>query len=42
MARPEGAYAVRDAGITDTDELLAAAGLSPAECAQLHEAGVVA
>jgi alpha-methylacyl-CoA racemase len=42
MARQDGAYAVRDASITDTDELLAAAGLSAAECAQLHEAGVVA
>jgi alpha-methylacyl-CoA racemase len=42
MVHTEAAYAVRDASLTDTDELLAAAGLSAAECAQLHEAGVVA
>jgi alpha-methylacyl-CoA racemase len=35
-------YAVRDASVTDTDELLLAAGVSPAECAQLHAHGVVA
>jgi hypothetical protein len=33
---------VRDATVTDTDELLAAAGLSSDELAKLHEAGVIA
>jgi alpha-methylacyl-CoA racemase len=42
MTPADAAYAVRDASVTDTDELLLAAGLSPAECAQLHAHGVVA
>ena len=33
---------VRDAAETDTDELLAEAGLSPAECNRLRECGAVA
>ncbi len=33
---------VRDAGETDTDELLAAAGLSPADCGRLRACGAVA
>jgi alpha-methylacyl-CoA racemase len=33
---------VRDAGKTDTDELLVEAGLSPAECTRLRECGAVA
>ena len=36
------AYEVRDATVTDTDELLAAAGLSSADCSKLREAGMVA
>ena len=32
----------RDATVTDTDELLTAAGLSGDELAKLHEAGVIA
>ena len=42
MTPAEGTYAVRDADVTDTDELLRAAGLSPDEYGQLHDAGVVA
>ncbi len=40
--RPEGPYRVRDAGETDTDELLAGAGMSPDDCARLRASGVVA
>jgi hypothetical protein len=40
--RPEGAVAVPDPTATDTDELLAAAGLGPERCAELRAAGVVA
>jgi alpha-methylacyl-CoA racemase len=40
--RPEGAVAVPDVASTDTDELLAAAGVGPERCAQLRAAGVVA
>jgi alpha-methylacyl-CoA racemase len=40
--RPEGAVAVPDATSTDTDELLAAAGVGPERCAELRAAGVVA
>ena len=35
-------YEVRDATVTDTDELLTAAGFSADELAKLHEAGVIA
>jgi alpha-methylacyl-CoA racemase len=42
MTPADGTYMVRDADATDTDELLRAAGLSPDEYGQLHEAGVVA
>ncbi|HWC37949.1 MAG TPA: CoA transferase, partial [Acidimicrobiales bacterium] len=41
-ARPDGSYRVRDAAETDTDELLAAVGMSVEECARLRESGVVA
>ena len=41
-ARPEGSYRVRDAAETDTDELLAGAGMSPDDRARLRESGVVA
>ena len=41
-AAPAGPYEVRDATITDTDELLRAAGFSAEECAALRDAGVVA
>ena len=40
--RPEGSYRVRDAAETDTDELLAGAGMSPDDRARLRESGVVA
>ena len=40
--RPEGSYRVRDAGETDTDELLAGVGMSPEDCARLRASGVVA
>jgi alpha-methylacyl-CoA racemase len=40
--RPEGAVPVPDPGATDTDELLAAAGVGPERCAELRAAGVVA
>ncbi len=40
--RTRSEFAVRDAGVTDTDELLAAAGLSPAAIAALRDEGVVA
>jgi alpha-methylacyl-CoA racemase len=42
MVRPSEPYTVRAAAVTDTDELLAGAGLSPARCAELRHAGVVA
>ena len=42
MTPADGPYAVREADVTDTDELLREAGLSPDECARLHKAGVVA
>jgi alpha-methylacyl-CoA racemase len=42
MARPRRPYAVRDTDLTDTDELLRAAGVSPEESVQLRRAGVVA
>ena len=42
MARPRRPYAVRDTDLTDTDELLRAAGISPEESVQLRRAGVVA
>jgi alpha-methylacyl-CoA racemase len=41
-AAPAGPYEVRDAAVTDTDELLCAAGLTTEECATLREAGVIA
>ena len=41
-AAPAGPYEVRDATVTDTDELLRAAGVTIEECAQLREAGVIA
>ena len=41
-APPASQYRVRDSDVTDTDELLAAAGLSPAMSAELRRAGVVA
>jgi crotonobetainyl-CoA:carnitine CoA-transferase CaiB-like acyl-CoA transferase len=40
--KSEGSYRVRDAGETDTDELLSGAGVSEAELARLRESGVVA
>jgi alpha-methylacyl-CoA racemase len=42
MEHPAEPYEARDATVTDTDELLAAAGLSSDELAKLHEAGVIA
>jgi alpha-methylacyl-CoA racemase len=42
MLRPEAPYAVHGSGTTDTDELLAGAGLSAARRAELRDAGVVA
>jgi alpha-methylacyl-CoA racemase len=42
MQRPAAPYEARDAAVTDTDELLQAAGLSPAECGKLREEGVIA
>jgi alpha-methylacyl-CoA racemase len=42
MEQPTEPYEARDATVTDTDELLAAAGLSSDELAKLHEAGVIA
>jgi len=42
MARPRRPYEVRDTDLTDTDELLRAAGVSPEESVQLRRAGVVA
>src|SRR5207248_6055270 len=35
-------YDVRDGDVTDTDDLLAGVGLSAAEIAKLHDAGVIA
>jgi alpha-methylacyl-CoA racemase len=40
--KPEGVYPVRDASITDTDELLGQAGMSVEEISRLREAGIVA
>ncbi len=42
MARPDAPYEARDATVTDTDALLAGAGLSADEITELREAGVVA
>lgn len=42
MTRPDGPYELRDASVTDTEDLLAAAGFTAAECAKLRDAGVVA
>ena len=42
VAAPAGPYDVRDATVTDTDELLQAAGFTGDECADLREAGVIA
>jgi alpha-methylacyl-CoA racemase len=42
VAAPAGPYDVRDATVTDTDELLQAAGFTVDECAELREAGVIA
>jgi alpha-methylacyl-CoA racemase len=39
---PPGPYEVRDATVTDTDELLQAAGFTADECAELRTAGVIA
>jgi alpha-methylacyl-CoA racemase len=41
-AAPAGPYEVRDATVTDTDELLRAAGFTADECAELREAGAIA
>jgi alpha-methylacyl-CoA racemase len=41
-AAPDGPYEVRDATVTDTDELLQAAGFTEDECAELRKAGVIA
>ncbi len=41
-AAPAGPYEVRDATITDTDELLRAVGLTAEECAELRDTGVIA
>jgi alpha-methylacyl-CoA racemase len=40
--RPAGPYRVRDSDVTDTDDLLELAGLSPQKSAELRGAGVVA
>jgi alpha-methylacyl-CoA racemase len=40
--RSEGSYRVRDAGETDTDELLLGAGIPESDIARLKESGVVA
>ena len=42
MERPTAPYPVRDAALTDTDDVLQSAGLSPEECVKLREAGVIA
>ena len=42
MARPSAPYAVDDGELTDTDELLRAAGVSPDESVELRRTGVVA
>lgn len=42
MAREQPGPTVRDATVTDTDELLGAAGLSAADLARLHEEGAIA
>jgi alpha-methylacyl-CoA racemase len=42
MARPSAPYAVHDPDLTDTDELLRAAGMSPEESVELRRMGVVA
>ena len=39
---PDGAYTLPDTSTTDTDDLLQAAGYSPADCVKLREAGVIA
>ena len=41
-AAPAGPYPLREGDVTDTDDLLAAAGLSADEIAKLRDAGVVA
>jgi alpha-methylacyl-CoA racemase len=41
-AAPAGPYDVRDAGVTDTDDLLRAAGVAAEECAALRDAGAIA
>jgi alpha-methylacyl-CoA racemase len=41
-AAPPGPYELRDATVTDTDDLLRAAGIAPDECARLKHAGVIA
>jgi len=40
--RPDEPYQLPDGDGTDTDELLQAAGYSPADCVKLREAGVIA
>jgi len=42
MSRPDGAYRVRDASVTDTDELLLGAGLTAKEIDEMKSQGVVA
>ena len=42
MARPTEPYEARDTTVTDTDELLRAAGLADDELAKLRESGVIA
>jgi alpha-methylacyl-CoA racemase len=42
MSRKPGGYSVRDTDVTDTDEVLRAAGISPEESVELRRAGVVA
>ena len=39
---PDGPYELPDTDKTDTDDLLQAAGYSPADCVKLREAGVIA
>ena len=41
-AAPAGPYEVRDATMTDTDDLLRTAGVTTEECAALRDAGVIA
>jgi hypothetical protein len=39
---PDGPYEIRDGAVTDTAELLLAAGLDPSEVEKLSETGAIA